>query len=250
MYRAYASDIVYEFVCSNGLTVSNWIGVKVRTFWGPIANKATGLTKDGIHILKCLPLKRPLVPAPFNDGYLSDVQKTANKIKELFAKHEATPHAKDWEEFTKDSNLYPNIPDAIEYVKLHPKKYVIPIFFNFLKSYAMHQNALGNRVQPSAPLEDSNNMIIEQVALHSARWKGIAATSQPWMFPRANVPATLETNDFINEPALLEEVRVQQLTEIAKDWENLPNRTEDQLKALCKHVGLIATGTVQEMVLR
>lgn len=256
MYRAYASDIVYELVCSNGLTASNRIGARVRSFWGPIANKATGIAdnKDGIYILKQLPL-RPLVPAPFQDGYLNQVKKSAAKIKAMFAKHEATRHAKDWEEFVTNPKLYPNTKEVTDYIHNHPEQYTIPVFFDFLRCYEEHKKRLeqhgmiGTTNKPSSAVVGPKPLVLEQVAMHCPRWGPIAST-QPYMFPRATVSASLMTNDFTTNPELLEQVRLQQLTEMAADCENLPTRTHDQLVVLCKHLDLNSTGSSAEMVLR
>lgn len=250
MFRAYASDEVYELIRSNGATPTNWKGAKVRSFWGPIASTATQLAKDGIFILKEIPFK-PLIPAPFHPGFRHQVNKTTTKIKGLFHKYEGSCHVTDWEEFQNNPDLYPTHEDSVEYASKYPNNYIIPIFFNHLPTF-QHVHQLVHQ-----PIRNQNALlshppganVSEQVAMHSPRWTGNSSL-QPYMFPRATVDASLQTSDLQSNPTLLEEIRLKQLTDMTKDCENLHHRTLEQLVIMCKHLGLVSTGSADVLAMR
>jgi hypothetical protein len=242
---------VYELVSANGATETGWVGARVSNYWGPIANLACGTEYNGIHILHSLPFSC-LKPAEFASGYHAAVQKTVSKIKHLFRSFgDTSTNIAEWEEFASNNDLYPTGGiTSTEYVKVKPEKFIIPVFFRYLHDVAVEDQEVTN----SSTLMRSRNAtlnrnIINQLAVHSVRWPN-NGNPQPYMLPRVNLAPGVELENVLNETHLLEQLRMNQLSIVANDFDNLPYQTLITLQLVCKHLNLSDKGTKAELELR
>jgi hypothetical protein len=175
-YRAYGTDEVYEIVPSpnNRKTATTYCAQRVFSFWGPTEMHGDDHRLVGLSILQKLPDK-PLLPAPFEDGFLRYFEETVRSVEKAFY---ATPNiVEEWKQFQNE--VYPYSIDEKRYVDdygLHVP--LVTTLFRFMFKSVSDATAPNEAMEASLYHQyccgrkpEDNPNIIDVLATHCVRFR-------------------------------------------------------------------------------
>lgn len=164
VYRAFASDDVYEIVedQSNPL---GWSPRRTICTWQPAIDHSLGIAIEGMYVLQRLPFKA-LVPADFSPEHLKLFHAVIELVKSgsYFGNEDGQACVIEWMEFAQ---IYPQTVDCVEYVTQFPSQFVIPLreeLFGYLPVVSYFGDAMqvaANRRFQSVSSSSNNNNDIE-----------------------------------------------------------------------------------------
>jgi hypothetical protein len=124
MYRAYASDEVFEIVENTNSDIPEvpWSVCRTKCRWQPVraGHEELGIQHDGLHVLNGFPMG-PIIPAEFKPGHLKEFEICFRKISEEKwcgnSAQRAVDAYNDWTEFK--NNKYPQTELVESYLTKH-----------------------------------------------------------------------------------------------------------------------------------
>ncbi len=240
MYRSYCTDKVYEIIeeKNNPLIPIGQIASEVYSKWGPLAADSINDTNvDGIYVLKALPYDQ-LVPAKFEENFLSAFKGTLAKARTMF--RQFTDTVKEWDDF---ATQYPNVETSFEYVLQPTAQYELPMkdnLFGYIEDidaqYPFHNNY--NRELPSTFSTQVHGTVDPAsrrfVATHAIRWHNRGRTQRA-------LPNRLSVQNDPSDPnhaVDLEAALIQQTSNVAVEEDALNVLNINGLKAYCRMHGI------------